>query len=80
MNFQNKRGGESLLLNFIDFYYGQSIAVYCKANVESGKCQSVNTSGFSLVRGAWVVGENADGSLLLVLGENIQQVGGEVYL
>ena len=59
---------------------GQSVIHNFEADVESGEGQTVDPVGLSLIGGPGIVGENTDGGIPLVLRQDGEQPGREIYL
>ena len=51
-----------------------------KADVKAGEGQAIDTVGISLAGGAGIVGQYANGGLLLVCRKNGQQMGREIHI
>ena len=61
-----------MLLFFQDFFYGQNVFLHGEADIVPGERQSVDALRASLIGGAGVVGQNAEGGVPLVLREQGQ--------
>lgn len=62
---------------FQDFLHGQNVFLHGEADIVPGEGQAVDALRASLIGGAGVVGQNADGGVPLVLREQGQKRGRE---
>ena len=67
-----------MLLFFQNFSHGQFVILHGEADVVPGKGQTVDALRASLIGGAGVVGQYADGGVSLVLREQGQKRGRKV--